>query len=263
MKTSSLHSTNNRVSQPSNELEVALPATDETLEQDAEWCVANIDGRWRRIRFHDYPALYNVPGLYEKVIYEILGCNSPRIVRQLLKVAMEDAKESPMSLRALDLGAGNGMMGEELRDLDAEFVVGADIIEEAKMAAERDRPGVYDDYLVCDITKPSAAQQAMIDGSRFNCLTCVAALGFGDIPSEAFIAAFRPVQNGGWIAFNIKAEFLDAAHPAGFAELVQLLVSSRTLEIVSQKRYPHRRGVDGTPIEYVAIVGRKRGEIEE
>ena len=54
------------------ELLVALPEAGLSMTQDAEWCVVRADGHWRQIRFHDYGDLYSVPGLYEKVIYEIL-----------------------------------------------------------------------------------------------------------------------------------------------------------------------------------------------
>ena len=52
----------------------------------------------------------------------------------------------------LDIGAGNGMVGEQLVDMGAEQVGGVDIIEEAAQALERDRPGIYKDYDVADLT---------------------------------------------------------------------------------------------------------------
>ena len=49
-------------------------------------------------------------------------------------------------LCVLGLGVGNGMMGESLCKYGVSRLIGADIIEEAKVAAERDRIGLYDDY---------------------------------------------------------------------------------------------------------------------
>ena len=57
----------------------------------------------------------------------------------------------------LDLGAGNGMVGEALREHGFEEITGVDITPEAGEAAERDRPGVYADYHVCDLLDPPAA----------------------------------------------------------------------------------------------------------
>ena len=62
---------------------VALPEPGLSMTQDAEWCVVRDNGTWRQIRFHDYCELYSVPGLYEKVIYDILQCDSPHVVRCL------------------------------------------------------------------------------------------------------------------------------------------------------------------------------------
>ena len=51
-------------------------------------------------------------------------------------------------LRAFDLGAGNGVVGEELRARGVTVVAGADGVPEARDAAHRDRPGLYAHYLV-------------------------------------------------------------------------------------------------------------------
>ena len=36
----------------------------------------------------------------------------------------------------------------------------------------------------------------------------VAALGYGDIPPQAFAEAFNLISDHGWVAFNIKDRFL-------------------------------------------------------
>jgi len=56
-------------------------------------------------------------------------------------------------LRVLDLGAGNGMVGEELKKQEVSRLVGVDIIPEAYEATIRDRPGLYDAYYIEDFTK--------------------------------------------------------------------------------------------------------------
>ena len=165
----------------------------------------------RRIRFHDYHEIFKIPGLYEQLFYEELKCDSPRTIAGLIGEQVDN--DTAADLRVLDVGAGNGMVGEELDRMGAKHIVGVDIIEEAAEAAERDRPGIYDDYFVVDLTDIPADDQRALEEHRFNCLTTVAALGFGDIPPEAFAAAYNLVEDGGLIAFNIKERFVDRRRP--------------------------------------------------
>lgn len=57
------------------------------------------------------------------------------------------------------MGAGNGIVAEELVNLGLDDVIGVDIIEEAKQAAFRDRPEVYSDYIFDDLTLPDQTTQ--------------------------------------------------------------------------------------------------------
>ena len=241
----------------SGTLLVALPEPSLSMTQDTEWCVVRDNGRWRQIRFHDYDELYSVPGLYEKIIYDILRCDSPHVVCSLLRAQLLQAGASADELRVLDLGAGNGMVGEELADLGAEFIVGVDIITEAAEATQRDRPGLYNNYHVVDMTTLNEDQQRELAGYRFNTLTCVAALGFGDIPLQAFIAAYNLICQGGWVAFNIKEDFLSNGDRSGFSRLIRTMLDDGTLELRQRQRYQHRLATDRHPLHYVAIVGRK------
>jgi Methyltransferase domain len=224
------------------------------LSQDQEWCEVLLDGDWTRIRFHDYGEIYSVPGLYEHLFYERLRCQSPAVVAELLAGAVRDAGEDPAQLDVLDLGAGNGMVGEALREHGFEEITGVDITPEAGEAVARDRPGVYADYHVCDLLDPPPE----LDGASFGAMTSVAALGFGDIPPEVFSAAFDRVEDGGWIAFTIKEDFLDGGDDSGFAGLISGLLERGAIEERNRRRYRHRLDIGGDPIHYVAIVGVKR-----
>jgi DNA-binding MarR family transcriptional regulator/2-polyprenyl-3-methyl-5-hydroxy-6-metoxy-1,4-benzoquinol methylase len=250
-----------RVTKAANGLEVALPVPDKSLPQDAEWCVVRVGDEWRRVRFHDYDELYSVPGLYERVIYDILECDSPRVICRLLGRQLAADGVSPSGLRVLDLGAGNGIVAEELGSLRAKFMVGVDIIDEAAEAAQRDRPGLYDNYHVIDMTRLSRSEQQELEAYRFNCLTCVAALGFGDIPIEAFTQAYNLIEPDGWIAFNIKDAFLGTKDQSGFADLIDSVIESGVLEVRCKERYAHRLGTDREPLYYYGIVGHKRADI--
>jgi hypothetical protein len=224
------------------------------LSQDEEWCEVLLDDDWTRIRFHDYGEIYSVPGLYEHLFYERLRCQSPAVVAELLAGAVRDAGEDPSQMEVLDLGAGNGMVGEALREHGFEEITGVDITPEAGEAVARDRPGVYAEYHVCDLLDPPPE----LDGASFGAMTSVAALGFGDIPPEVFSAAFDRVQDGGWVAFTIKEDFLDGGDDSGFAGLISGLLERGAIEERGRRRYRHRLDVAGDPIHYVAIVGIKR-----
>ena len=239
---------------------VRFPAqTPEDLSQDQEWCEVTIDGEPRKIRFHDYGRIYEVPGLYEHIFYEKLKCESPTVVSDLLAEAIREAGQDPAEMPVLDLGAGNGIVGEALRARGFAEVVGVDIIPEAGEAARRDRPDVYADYFVCDMTDPGEEIQAKLEARRFQVMTSVAALGFGDIPPEVFTAAYDLVEDGGWIAFNIKDDFLGEEDESGFQDLIRGMLRGRGgIEQRGRRKYRHRLDVAGEPLCYEALVGVKR-----
>ena len=206
---------------------IALPAGTGTLSQDSEWFLVKHEDQWHELRLHDYPDIFSITGL----------------------------------------GAGNGIVSEELSKAgigtsgEGGFF-GADLLPEAAVAAERDRPGLYDDYIVGDITDLPKAEESKLEVVNPEVLICVAALGFGDIPPEAFIAAFERVASDGWVAFCIKDEFVGQKDRSGFSELIDEMTEAGTIEIVRQKKYIHRIAMSGKPLEYVAYIARKRSEID-
>lgn len=239
-----------------------LPPDGQRRSQDSEWCEILEHGGWRRLRFHDYAEIFERPGLYEYLFYDLLECRSPRRVVGLLGEVRAD-QEAEEPLRVIDLGAGNGIVGQELRAIGAAEIVGIDIIEEARAAARRDLPAVYTDYLVADMTGPDAATARRLGALRPNALTCVAALGFGDIPPQAYRHAANFVVPGGLLAFNIKDEFLDARYTHGFAELMRQMVNGGIVRLEATRRYRHRLSAAGDPIHYTAMVATKLKDIPE
>lgn len=237
---------------------ITFPQADaKELSQDEVSFTLRTDAGDEVIRFHDYDVIYSHPGLYEQLFYDRLKCQSPSTVARILSSALEQAGELTTTLRVLDLGAGNGIMGEELRRLGVARIIGADIIPEAHEACLRDRPGLYDDYLVGDFAVLDPDTTDLLEHWSFDCLTTVAALGFGDIPPQAFINAFNLVADGGWVAFNIRDTFLDQRETTEFSRTVRELVFTDYLEIHHLERYRHRLSIDGEPIFYYAIAGRK------
>ncbi|MBU4462899.1 MAG: methyltransferase, partial [Proteobacteria bacterium] len=128
---------------------------------------------------------------------------------------------------------------------------------------ERDRPMIYDAYYVADFCNLTAEQKEDLQGWSFNCLTTVAALGFGDIPAKAFIEAFNILQSKGWIAFNVKETFLDKSDTTGFSIAIRELIFSEYLDVYYLERYRHRLSMEGQPLYYFAIAGRKNADIRQ
>lgn len=232
------------------------PAQEHDLEQDQAYFWLTEGGQQIKLRFHDYNAIFNRPGLYEQLFYDRLKCTSPKKVCALLEQTLRSELMVCSELRVLDLGAGNGMMAEELRNLGVSRIVGADIIEEAKVAAYRDRPNVYDDYVIADFTTLQSQELTDLQEWNFDCLTSVAALGFGDIPADAFLQAIQMISTNGWVAFNIKETFLDRSDDSGFSVFIRELIFSEYLDIHHLQLYTHRLSMEGVPLKYFALVGR-------
>ncbi len=233
------------------------------FNQDEAYFYLQGSGGNRKIRFHDYDEIYQIPGLYEQIFYDRLKCTSPGKVADILEAAVRQSQDSFTELRVLDLGAGNGMVGEELKKHGVSRLVGIDIIPEAYDATIRDRPGVYDAYYIDDFTQLDAAKREEITSWQCDCMVTVAALGFGDIPARAFIEAFNMIKSEGWVAFNIKETFFDALDTSGFSKMVRELIFSKYLDVYYIERYRHRLSIEGEPLYYLAVAGRKNAHVPE
>ena len=231
------------------------------LDQDEEWCEIERDGGRQRIRLHDYAAIFDIPGLYEWLFAEMLECSSPEVVCGLLGTELGDSSIDPASLSVLDFGAGNGMVGERVADLGVDSIVGVDLLPEARDAALRDRPGLYEDYAAVDITDMTASERDNLEGRDFNAMTCVAALGFGDIPPIAFAEAFNLIDSPGLIAFNLRERFLEDEDPAGFGQFIGRMYDEGVLEERAQVSYTHRVSVSGEDLTYLAMVATKHRDV--
>lgn len=236
------------------------PPGGEPLDQDEAFFYLSNSSDKEKIRFHDYGTIFARKGLYEQLFYDRLKCQSPAKVADVLSQAVLAGNGQLSELRVLDLGAGNGMAAEALAAVGVSRQVGVDIIDEARAAAFRDRPGIYEDYFVADFCTLDDELRAELQTWSFNCLVTVAALGFGDIPPKAIAAALDLIECDGWIVFNIKETFLEAGDTSGFSTFVRDLILSGYLDLHHMERYQHRLSVDGQPLNYFAIVGKKRGD---
>ena len=117
-------------------LTVTLPSIEEDVRQDVEWCQVCYNGTVRRIRFHDYASIYDIPGLYEAVFHKLLRCSSPSKIAGMLARAVREDGGSLDDLRVLDYGAGNGLVGEALQGFGIQTVFGVDSSPAASRAVK-------------------------------------------------------------------------------------------------------------------------------
>ena len=228
-----------------SDYEVKYPENDCQLDQDEEWITLVSEGHTEKIRLHDYEKLYSIPGLYEEVIYEELQCNSPHVVCSMLKEEIEKANEQAAGLRVLDFGAGNGLVGECLdRSTSCDAIVGVDIVDEAREATARDRPGLYDDYYVMDLSEIDKHKEKKLAKWDFNALVTVSALGYDHIPTRAFLNAYNLLDDGAWVAFNIKDRFLSEEDDSGYKEILHTMMGNG-FTVLQDKCYCHRLSLSG------------------
>ena len=232
-----------------------------SLPQDGEWCIYKTGTEERRIRFHDYHEIYNIPGLYEYLFMDRLQCQTPYKIRELLLKELKNRNIQMDKLKVLDLGAGNGVMGNLIYQAGVAKIVGIDIIKEAQIAAERDQPGLYSDYFTINLANPPSEILKALRNHRFNCLVTASALGFGDIPTSVFKAAYNLINNGGIIAFNIKDRFIEKFDQTGYFRLFNDMIDEKYISMLQREHYRHRLSTAGTSLYYTAFVGLKNSNI--
>lgn len=238
------------------QFEIVLPNSSLTLQEDAEWCLVRHLGSWEHLRFQDSARIYRIPGLYEQLFCEGLQCRSASVACQGLMAQVATAGDMPSALRVLDVGAGIGLMGEELRRTGVQVLTGVDVLQEAAEAAQRDRPGVYTAYHVLNLADVSETQRQQLLAQKFNCLTCITIVGLSISPT-VFQVGLNLIEDGGWVVFNIKETSWQNPERSGLAQFLQKLVSTGHLSVRLQKRYAHRLSTSGKPICYLLLVTRK------
>jgi predicted TPR repeat methyltransferase len=241
-----------------HDYDITFPDNACGLDQDEEYIILKEGNGREKVFLHDYQNIYTIPGLYEAVLYKRLKCRSPEMLCTLLGKAMQnhdDHQREP--LRVLDFGAGNGVAGQNLKiEFRCKTMVGVDILDEAKEAALRDRPELYDEYMVSDFTDLDSQEKATLEAYNFNTLLSVAALGYDHIGTKAFLNAFDLVSANAWVAFNIKDLFLSNKDSTGFRETIRSLMQDR-LHVFELERYVHRLSIAEEPLHYIGVVGKK------
>jgi methyltransferase family protein len=224
-----------------------------------EWVEFGPADARERVGFHDYAGLYAVPGLYERVFYDELGMCSAREIVALYAGALRELNRSPRAERALDLGAGNGLGGQELRRIGVGRVLGVDLEPQAREAAWRDRPGVYDEYLVGDL---AAFAQPVLARLQPTAVLALSALGPGHAPPTVLDRALGLLPGGGLFGFAVTPTLLPesddpAGQASGYPAYLRELFADRADEL-ARHAYVHRRRADGSEDLGVAFIGKLR-----
>ena len=215
------------------------------------------DGTIEQVALHDYARVYALPGVYEQIVQEDLGCRSPEHVADMLARALQALGRDSGATRVIDVAAGNGVSGEALRAAGMHVVLGTDIVPEAREAALRDRPGVYDEYLTLDLTAPSDAQTEHLRSLRANALTCVAPVGTaaGTVPPQVIATVCR-VLTGEPLVVSLHDPGLGEPDPLD-ARFFEAEVGAEAT-LLDHERYLHRFLVTGAPYELEASVYKLR-----
>lgn len=242
--------------------QVALPDGAAQNGKEAGYCLVDDGGTWRQVRFRGDSRLWEWPGVYESLVRTLLRGNAPGAIAHLLDRQLRATGRPAADLRVLDLGAGNGWMGEELVALGADEIVAVDATAAAAAAAERDHPDVYRDYLVLDMRRLSEAQRDELMNFDFNCMVCVDALAADEPAPNAFTEGFNLLAPDGWVAFHLNAETAEGGRDSRFARIVHRMIQSGAMNVATQQRYRHRFTSHGTPVFHIGVVARKVRDFE-
>ena len=238
------------------DLEVELQAAADDDQTQESLVLTHPDGRTERFRLHEYSRVYAVPGLYEEVVQRRLQCASPRRLADLLVTCAADAGVEPAELSVFDLGAGNGVVGEELRARGVATLLASDNVAAARDAALRDRPGLYAEYLVGDTDDlPQVAD--LIGAHRLNGLVAAGALGLGHISAGSFHRLWSAFAGEAWFAVSVHEELAEPGASDFGDYLAEFAQRGDWGDIVVRERFRHRLTMAGAPIHYLAIVARK------
>jgi predicted TPR repeat methyltransferase len=207
------------------------------------------------VHLHDYTRIYSVPGLYEHVVQEQLQCRSPQVAAEGFLRAAARAGLQASSLTVLDIGAGTGLVGELLARAGVTRIVGVDALPAARAACRRDRPGVYDSYLVGDLAAGNSELWTELREHDVGGLVSAGAFGGTHAPPAALVNALAVLPPGAPIAFTIDERWMNTSDPEGFGVAVQRLADQADLEVVERTRFKHRITTTGEPVFYELLIG--------
>jgi hypothetical protein len=224
-------------------------------EADGEYvALGDGSGGEEIVHLHDYARIYNVPGLYEHIVQDMLGCTSPQVVVDGFADALAQLGLDPAELVLLDLGAGTGLVGELVSALGVRDVVGFDALAAARTACLRDRPGVYRDYLVGDLAAPNSDLLDRLRRHRPTGLISAGAFGGTHAPPAALQNAISLLPTRAPVVFTIDERWTQTDEVGGFRGALAEWFGSDRLTPLSRSRFQHRVSTTGSPIHYELVV---------
>jgi hypothetical protein len=227
-------------------------------EAEGEYVALRESGRSEDlVHLHDYERLYDVPGLYEHIVQDLLGCRSPQVAVDGLAGALAQLKFDPASVVLLDLGAGTGLVGELASGIGVPTIIGFDALPAARAACLRDRPGIYREYLLGDLAAGDPQLLADIRRHRPNALVSAGAMGGTHTPPTALANALAVLPADAPVVFTIDERWMQTDAPGGYRTAVKRLLDSGGLRLLRRSRFQHRVTTTGEPIHYELIVGAR------
>jgi hypothetical protein len=209
------------------------------------------------VHLHDYERIYSEPGLYEHVVQDLLRCRSPQTAVDGLARALSRLGIDPSEIVLLDHGSGTGIVGELAHELGVRTIIGVDSLGAARTACLRDRAGVYQDYLVGDLAKPSPELLAQLRHHRPTALISAGAFGGTHAPPASLLGALALLPPGAPVVFTIDERWMQSDDPGGFCTTMTELFGSAQLPLVERSRFQHRLSTAGDPIHYELIVAQR------
>jgi len=244
------------------DFEIRIPEETSKLVIQEEFFWLKRDGKEVKLKLHDYAQVYRVPHLYENLM-EKLQAKSHTVLSSLLRDQVNKTGGTIEDLVVLEVGAGSGMAGKALKDIGVKSITGIDILPEAAEAAQREHPGIYENYYVEDLTNLSDTVDKALRSRGFNCIVCGSALGFNHIPVGAWSTAFNTITPNSWVVFNVQKERWEDKSETSFLAWHPWVRSTDIFQITQTHDYQHRFYMDGRSLEYVAIIGTKQANISE
>ena len=216
-------------------------------EADGEYVALGGAGDEELVHLHDYDRLYATPGLYEHIVGDLLECRSPQVAVDGLMRALALAGLAPEETVVLDLGAGTGLVAELARARGVAELVGLDFLESARIAAARDRPGAYVDYLVGDLAAepPDRALLDALRRRRPHALVAAGALGGTHMPPLALHRAAELLRPGAPVVFTIDERWTATDEPGGFRTPLARMFATGELEVHRARVVPAPPPDDG------------------
>lgn len=242
-----------------HQYDIKLDAVGKQVNQSQERFLATVEGARQSFNMHDYPAMYGIPMLYDAMMFGILQCRTPMGMAATVAAFLERHSVDAGELRVLEIGAGSGAFGEALRNAipGLRELIGLDIIPEARDAAFRDRPSIYDEYLVADLCRLDSGSRKHLTAHPPSCVAVASATGWGNhIPKKGFEEAFGLLQDGGWFVFHVKPDDPDPECIELCGWIDQLIADDHIVDVERQSLF-HRMSTSGAKIFYDIVIGRK------